>query len=443
MRKVLVVAVREYIAAVKSKAFVITLVLMPVLMSLGIVAETFIKEKVDLNPKRLAVVDHSGVLYDDLVSEARRRNTEDIFAMDENSGLASDKQVLPEFHLERVDPAGLDRDELLLKLSDRVRAGALFAFAEIGRDALDPPADGSDANLIYYSNTPTYREMWRWLRDSVTRVVQQWRFTEAGLDRQKVVWALQPTEVEQFSLFARDESTGAIAAEKVDEMATFVVPVIMLMLMFVVIMIGSTPLIQSVLEEKSQRIAEVLLSSLTPFQWMMGKLVGMVGVSFTIVVVYMTGALIVADRYDAMQLVPFHLLGWFYAYQTLAVLMFGAVFVAVGAACTDHREAQSAIMPVMIVIVLPMMLWVNVAREPGTTFSTLVSLFPPATPMLMLVRQAVPPGIPVWQPALGIALVLLTTLLCVFAAGRIFRVGILMQGKGAGFRDVVRWIARG
>ena len=100
-------------------------------------------------------------------------------------------------------------------------------------------------------------------------------------------------------------------------------------------------------------------------------------------------------------------------------------------------------MPVMVVVVLPMMLWISVAREPTTTFSTVVSLFPPATPMLMLVRQAVPPGIPFWQPALGTLLVLLTTLLCVFAAGRIFRVGILMQGKGAKLTEMVRWIARG
>ena len=68
---------------------------------------------------------------------------------------------------------------------------------------------------------------------------------------------------------------------------------------------------------------------------------------------------------------------------------------------------------------------------------------PPATPMLMIIRQTVPPGIPTWQPVLGVVLVLLTTLLCVFAAGRVFRVGVLMQGKGANLREMARWVLRG
>ena len=87
--------------------------------------------------------------------------------------------------------------------------------------------------------------------------------------------------------------------------------------------------------------------------------------------------------------------------------------------------------PLMVVVMSPMFVWMNVVREPTSTLSLMLSLFPPATPMLMLVRQAVPPGIPLWQPALGIVLMVITTLVLVLAAGRIFRVGFLMQGKGA------------
>jgi ABC-2 type transport system permease protein len=85
----------------------------------------------------------------------------------------------------------------------------------------------------------------------------------------------------------------------------------------------------------------------------------------------------------------------------------------------------------------------HVVREPASPFSVVVSLIPPATPMLMVLRAAALPAIPLWQPLLGIVLVLATTLLCVFAAGRIFRVGILMQGKGAKVTDLVRWALRG
>lgn len=444
MRKVVVISIREYIAAVKSKAFIITLVMMPVLMSFGLIAERFLGDELDIRDKRFAVIDHSGALFANLVQETNRRNAEDIYEKDDEGTINKSKQIRARYLLEGVAAGNTSHDELLLDLSDRVRNGDLFAFAEISPDVLDPPEDSQDPAVKYYSNTPTYHDLRRWLRGAVTTAVQHRRFSESGLDREKVDRAMRPTDLEHFSLLALDESTGLIrAAEKVDEAASFIIPAMMVMLLFMVIMVGASPLIQSVLEEKSQRIAEVLLASVTPFQWMMGKLIGMVGVSFTIVIIYLTGGLIVADRYGVMQLIPFSLLGWFMAYQALSVLMFGAVFVAVGAACTDHREAQSAIMPVMIVIVLPMMLWMHVAREPATPFAMVVSLFPPATPILMLVRQAVPPGIPLWQPILGMVLVLLTTVLCIFAAGRIFRVGILMQGKGASFRDMIRWIVKG
>jgi ABC-2 type transport system permease protein len=72
-----------------------------------------------------------------------------------------------------------------------------------------------------------------------------------------------------------------------------------------------------------------------------------------------------------------------------------------------------------------------------------MSFFPFATPMLMVARLAVPPGIPWWEPVLGVLGVLATTVLCVYAAGRIFRVGILMQGKGARFGEMVKWVFRG
>jgi len=169
----------------------------------------------------------------------------------------------------------------------------------------------------------------------------------------------------------------------------------------------------------------------------------MVGVSATLAAVYLGGAYWAAHRYGYAQYIPLDLLVWFGVYQALAVLMIGSLFIAVGAACTDMRETQTMLWPVMLLVTLPMFVWVNVIREPNSTFSTWVSLFPFATPMLMLGRQAVPPGIPWWQPVLGIVLVLLTTVLCVYVAGRIFRVGLLLQGKGAKVSEMVKWVFRG
>src|SRR5437660_476441 len=100
-------------------------------------------------------------------------------------------------------------------------------------------------------------------------------------------------------------------------------------------------------------------------------------------------------------------------------------------------------MPVMIMAVVPMLLLGAIIQDPNSILATLCSFFPPSTPMLMTARLSVPPGIPWWQPLLGIVGVLATTTACVYAAGRIFRVGILMQGKGAKYSDLVKWVVRG
>ncbi|HZY88882.1 MAG TPA: ABC transporter permease, partial [Gemmataceae bacterium] len=200
---------------------------------------------------------------------------------------------------------------------------------------------------------------------------------------------------------------------------------------------------QGVVEEKMQRIAEVLLGSVRPFQLMLGKLLGMTGVSLTMAAVYLGGALWAAHRYGFAEYVPAELLVWFFVFQTLASLMYGSLFIAIGAACTDMRETQNFLWPVMLLATMPMFVIVNVLQEPSSAVSTGLSFFPFATPSLMIARQAVPPGVPWWQPALGAAGVLLTTLLCVWAAGRVFRVGLLMQGKGARLGEVARWVFRG
>src|ERR1700682_1087140 len=115
---------------------------------------------------------------------------------------------------------------------------------------------------------------------------------------------------------------------------------------------------------------------------------------------------------------------WFVVYQALAVLMYGSLFIAIGAACTDMKETQNLLWPVMLLAMLPLFVVGGVMREPSSPVATGLSFSPFATPMLMIARQAVPPVLPWWQPALGVVLVLATTLLCVYAAGRIFRVGM-------------------
>ena len=212
--------------------------------------------------------------------------------------------------------------------------------------------------------------------------------------------------------------------------------------MFMVIMVGATPAMQGIVEEKGQRIAEVLLGSVTPFQLMAGKLLGVVGVSLTMAAVYLGGGYVVAARYGvADMLSP--------GADRLVRRVPGAgaadLRVAVhrrrggGRGHQGHADAADAGDAGRVPAVLrPRADHEGPERDGRGRLLVLPVRHPDAAG-----RPAVgPAGVPAWQMAAGIAIVLATTLFCVWAAGRIFRVGILMQGKGAKLKDMVQWVIR-
>jgi ABC-2 type transport system permease protein len=165
--------------------------------------------------------------------------------------------------------------------------------------------------------------------------------------------------------------------------------------------------------------------------------------SLTIVLVYGLGAAGLARYYQVLNLVPAGIVPWFLVYLVLAVLLFSSLVMAIGACVNDRKEAQGLLMPVMFLIMFPMFVWFNVVQQPMGRFATWMSLIPPATAMLMVLRIAASPDIPLWQPAVGMVILLAATGLCVFAAGRIFRIAILVQGQAPKFKQLVQWIVEG
>jgi ABC-2 type transport system permease protein len=134
------------------------------------------------------------------------------------------------------------------------------------------------------------------------------------------------------------------------------------------------------------------------------------------------------------------MVGWFVLFMLLSVLMYGSFFIAIGAACSDMKDAQNLMAPAMTILMIPALTWTLVTRAPQSAFAVGASLFPPATPFLMLLRLALPERPPVWQVTAGVLLTLFATVVIVWAAGRIVRTGLLMQGKGVTVGEMWRWI---
>jgi ABC-2 type transport system permease protein len=157
--------------------------------------------------------------------------------------------------------------------------------------------------------------------------------------------------------------------------------------MFIMIMMGAVPLLNGVMEEKSQRIAEVVLGSAKPFQFMAGKVVGGLAVSLTAAAVYVAVGVLAVRQMGLADYIPYHVLPWFFVYTLLAIVMLGALYAALGSVCNDASEAQSVMLPGMIPVMIPMFVLVPVIKDPESTFATALSLFPFFTPIVMLIRQ--------------------------------------------------------
>ncbi len=438
MRKILRLVRREYIASVKTKGFIIGLILAPVFMSGGLIVFALFKDRVDTTDKTMAVIDRSGMVAQVLVEAAENRRKTEVY--DEKTG----KKVKPDYIFEIVEPDEEESEAQKLKLSDRVRSGELHAFIEIGPDIVHPKEDQGTARIAYHAKNAAMDDLRGWLNWPINHYLRKLRLADAGIDESSVKDLFHWMDVDALGLVSVDKETGEVkGAQRANRVEAILIPIILMMLMFLMVMMGVPGLLQSVMEEKTQRIAEVLLGSIKPFEFMMGKVLSGVAISLTTSAVYFIGGILVVRHMGYENYIPYHMLPWFFAYMLMATIMFGAMSAALGSTCSEAKDAQSLTFPMMLPMLIPMFVYFLVVKEPMSSFATWLSLFPPFTPTLMLLRQTTPAGIPIWQPCVGMLGVLLFTVLFVWVGGRIFRVAILMQGTPPKLKNIIRWAIRG
>ncbi len=435
MNKIIVIARREYLAMVAAKAFLISVAIMPVFMMGGAIVPNLLRNQVDTKDKKIAVIDQSGQLLESLEESVAVYNKHGV------KNLENDKQVRPRYRLVEIDERPVT-DKRRLELSDQVRAGELTAFVEIPADVLQVPDKGNTTVVAFFAENAALSEVKNWFAATVSSLVQTRRLKDAGINPDTVAVS-QAIRVEGRGLFDRDTTGKIKKAQQSQEIMTILLPLGIMMFMFMIIMMSAQPMLESVLEEKTNRIAEVLLGSATPMQIMGGKLFGNVAGSLTVATIYLAGAYGLAKYNDVLDVVHFDILPWFLVFQVLAVLMFSSIFMAIGASVNQLKEAQSLLLPVWILVVFPLFIWLNIVREPNGDFATWFSLVPPFIPMLMCLRMASSTAVPLWQPIVGLGIMIVVTFIAVFLAGRVFRIGILMQGKTPKLTDLIRWALTG
>jgi len=437
MRKIFILTKREFLTAVRTKSFLIGLIIAPIFMGGSFLVIKLFEDKVDIVDKNIVVIDHSGIMAEPLMTISEERNKE-IFDPETN------EKIRPAYNLEIIEPKATNFEQQKLVLSQRVRNKEIHAFVEIGPEILHPGEDREKYRMYYYSENSMMDDIRNWISRTINNQVRQLRVNDLNIAPEQSEDLFYWIEVEGMGLLSLNEDTGGVKDARRSNIGEAVaVPYILMMIMFMMVMMFTVPLLSSVMEEKTERIAEVILGSVTPFQFMMSKLLGSILISIIGSSVYIIGGIIAASQLGFADSIPYGLLPWFFAFLLLNVIMVGSLMAALGSACDNSKDAQSLQFPAMLPVLLPMFLMFPMLKAPLSTFSTTLSLIPPFTPMLMTVRMATPVSIPVWQPVVGLIGVVLFTAFIVWVSGRIFRTCILMQGTPPKFMNLVKWATKG
>jgi ABC-2 type transport system permease protein len=213
--------------------------------------------------------------------------------------------------------------------------------------------------------------------------------------------------------------------------------VFIMMLMFLVLTSGQL-LIRSVVEEKSSRVIEVLLSSCSANDLMMGKILGLSGLGLLQILIWGVIGLAISLKFGSATVPPVNFLLLF-VYFLLGYLLYAAIFVGAGSPVTTEQEAQQITTYVSLTLVFPIVLAVPAMQNPDSTLIKVLTFIPILTPAFMLLRISIQMP-PTWEILTTIGILLMFTTFCMWAAGKIFRIAILVYGKRPTTGELIRWI---
>jgi len=427
VQKIWLILRSEFWRRVRSKAFILATLLVPVgfvVLAAAPALFGYLAEQTD--ERTIALVDETGTLADSLVAQSGDRIT--------------------------FRPTNASVDSVRTAVRDGTYDGYLLLPASL--------LDG-EGEATYYSMEGGGLTLRAQIDRRMNRVVQERRLAAAGASESVLDIVRSEVEVATRKL---SEGQGTTADST---LAYTLIGYIMALAIYFAVFIYGQYVMQGVIEEKSDRIVEVVVSSVRPFELLMGKVLGIGAMGLAQMVTWAmfgVGGLAAAGPVvalffspsdlgvapDASQeamaeaaglsvpTIPLHLVVWFVLFFLGGFLLYAALFAAVGSAVERQQDAQNLLLPVMIPLILPVLFFVFIVESPNATASVVLSHVPLFSPILMVLRAAVT-SVPTWEILLAFGLLVLTFLAMIWVAGRIYRIGILSYGKTPSLRELVRW----
>jgi ABC-2 type transport system permease protein len=451
MRRVGLIATREFMAAVANRNFVIGLLIMPAMVAvLAVVMPRVLNGRNPPISGEVAVIDQTGDVLNELraalqpAAIARRRAETAARALAEAPAVVRDAaagsdsavdRVLgtpPDLHIvERPADADVQQEKEWLRASSQ--GPRRLALLVVHKDAAAPQPGRPDYGTydLYVSAN---------LDDRVETTIYE-GLREAVVSARIRVRDMDRSQVEAVMRFRRPASVTVTAGDERQTNVGFnrALPFAFAGLLVFGIMIGGQTLLTSTIEEKSSRVIEVLLSAVSPLELMAGKILGQMAVSMLVLALYVGAGLMLLTSFAMIGLLDPMLIIYMLVFFLISYLVFAAVFSAVGAAVNEMREAQSLMTPVMLLLMAPWMFGPVISREPSSTFSVALSFIPPVNTFAMMTRLASSAPPPLWQVGVTVVIGLASALAATWFAAKVFKVGLLMHGKPPSFGTLVRW----
>ena len=436
--KIVTVIKREYTTRVKSKGFVASLFLMPVLMCGLVALSSFlaIMEGKTEEMRKLAVIDETGEIFEPMQEAIAKHRT-----------FQHKGELVYQLHRETATT------EEKTALQERIRTKKLYAYLEIPKDVF------ANADVRFYARTVTNSNVQNALRRIISDIVRDKRFAKSGYSRREVSQLMRSVGFNAYAVKSgKGKDGGAKVESSIETGARLGLGYILVFVLYMFVLIYANAIMRSVLEEKTTRIVEVIVSSIKPHQLLLGKLVGVCSVCLTMFAVWVVfGVLLVMNIepilgifgidglptplilvIETVKASGTEILTYFFIYFIIGFFMYSTLYAVVGAICSSEEEAQQTGVPLTMLVVIPFVLMFQLFRIPDSTLSVLLSHIPFFSPILMFMRINVLMP-PLWEILLNILVMCATVLLVTLISGKIYRVGILMYGKRPTLGQLWQW----
>lgn len=409
--KYLEVAKWEFLEKVKSKAFIISLIVMPVIMVLFGVLPGLLASKPDDKTTIIGMIDETGTIMNRLSER-----------LDEKYKLPDGR---PNYMIRNLKEEGTPEEQ-------RARAVKMVTEKKV-EGYFYIPASAYDSGKVEYraENVGNFRVGERFAR-TIEEVIVEHRLKGQGLDPEIVRKLMKGIDVRSIKVSEKGEEKDSGFLE-----TFFSAYIVIMMLMFLVLTSGQL-LIRSVVEEKSNRVIEVLLSSCSAHDLMVGKILGLSGLGILQMVVWGIIGLGIALKTGA-DLFALENIALSAVYLLLGYLLYSAIFVAAGSPVTTEQEAQQITSYVSLFLVFPIVLAMPAMQNPDSPLIRILTYIPLLTPAFMVMRIPIQMP-PLWEILTTIGLLIVSSVLMMWVAGKIFRTAILVYGKRPTLRELLRWV---